>query len=329
MSGGAPEQAHDADFPVGLHVQPPLAVPVSESAIGKIASRLQVLRCQHHGLPSGYRQPHLLRRARPAVVRARDRHAGRRVAGIDDPQQAALTAVAGGVEVRNQMRPSPLALPNHIVQAGQESAVGAPVRRHHEIQTRRENKAPVAVAVAGPPFQALVRVAVFQVVRVEVLGLEGADAQRDRIGRFSRIVDGMHQHLAGGIGTVDDAHEALAGHVAAGEEHRHLVAGVVANPVIVAVLGLRGILGERIGVVAHAVAVRVRPFRAVEGKGVGRVVHAIAIVVRIVMVVDAVAIGVPPDGGVVGRVVHDIHPAVAVAVGLRLPVRRHLEPHRL
>ena len=98
---------------------------------------------------------------------------------------------------------------HEVVHARQEPVGGADVGEHLELQGRANAKAPVPGARPDAGGEPLVRIAVLEVVGVEVRGLVRPDVNGDGDGRHPGVVDPFDAHRARGGGVIDDANEAL------------------------------------------------------------------------------------------------------------------------
>ena len=77
---------------------------------------------------------------------------------------------------------------------------------HDSTPTIRTNL-PCAIARADPAREPFLRVAVLEIVGVELDRLARFDRQHDRTVRFSLVVDGLDAYLARLVGVVDDPHQ--------------------------------------------------------------------------------------------------------------------------
>ena len=99
---------------------------------------------------------------------------------------------------------------HRVVHRRQEPVSGPDVRPHLNVQLARKRQTPVALARADTARQSLLRVAVLEVLGVEVGRLAAVDGQRDRAVGLPLVVDRVDAYLARLGGVVDDPHEPLA-----------------------------------------------------------------------------------------------------------------------
>ena len=224
-ANGRFQQAHAHDrWPSG-HEQAPFAGAVAKRSGQALRTLLQVKRRHGAGFAGGQRQGH-----RPGasalVVNAGDAHALGVRPGVHKAQLAGLPAVAARVE--HPHHKPPLGVPwQHVVHGGEEPVPSADEGQHlHVLQGGFDGQAPMALVRQANAVDALGRVAVRQVVGVEVEGLVGRKPDFDGVGGGARVVNGGNANRAGFAGFVDDAHEALPLGVR-GQHQRNGDAGVL------------------------------------------------------------------------------------------------------
>ena len=121
----------------------------------------------------------------------------------------------------------PAALARHrVVHRSQESVGGPDVRQHFDVELARKLQSPGALARFDRARQPFGRVAIRQIVGVEVDRLASVDGQHDRAVGLAFVVDGVDAHLARLIGVVDDPCEPFANFVRCRWKERNRVASL-------------------------------------------------------------------------------------------------------
>ena len=157
------------------------------------------------------------------VIDARDGDRRRGLVVVDQPKLAHLVGVASGVEDRHFVRPRHLR--NNIVQRHDQAVrvEAAGVGVDVQVEFARDLQAPVALAVSHPPGQTLVRVAVLQIVGIEMLYVVCGQCEGHRSEPHARVVSGMHGHRARFVRPVDHPREPLLVTVRRRHEQRQQV----------------------------------------------------------------------------------------------------------
>ena len=168
----------------------------------------------------GNGHPNLAARRRAAIVYAGDRDFRCLLARVHEPQPTDLVGVATRVEDRHPVVAVHVRRYDIVHRREKPVLRRADVGQHLDVQIARQRQPPVAVAGPGSLGQALLRVALLHILRVEMNRLIRVDVQRDRAETRSGVVDRLDADLARPRRVVDDPHEALANLVGSGGEHR-------------------------------------------------------------------------------------------------------------
>ena len=208
--------------PVRRHAQRPLARTVTQGAL-EPGARLEYVRSEGARAAGGNGHANVAARGRAAVVDAGDGDLRCLLARVHQAQPADLFGVAAWVEDGHVV--VAVRVRRHdIVHRRQKAVAGrADVGQHLDVQIARQRQPPVAGAGSGAHGQALGRVAVFQIRRIEVDGLVRIDVEGHRPEAGAAVVVRLDMHFARPRRVVDDAHEPLADPVHGGREHRHQV----------------------------------------------------------------------------------------------------------
>ena len=295
---GERHEVHDLDWRVGFHEQLPFARAIAQPVI--VPDGLQLGGIESRRRHCGNGDLYLAARRRAGVIDSGDGDGGGRVAGIDQPQPAHLVEVASGIEDGNAVS-TVFALGDKIVHRRQEAVGGrADIRKRLDVEIARQPQPPIAFPRPRAHGQTLRRVAVLQVIGVEMDRLVGVDVQGHRAEHHSLVVDGLDLDRARLCGVVDDARETLERGIRGCGEHQHVV-----------ILGIWTVISDA--------AVRI------EGIGVVHVRNAVVVVVRVAFVSLPVEIGIGLTG-VRNRqaVVVVVQDPVAVAVRADRDSRRSL-----
>ena len=193
VAGRTFEQAHHLDGLLGHDVESPLAGAVAET-LPLVRRGFQLLGVERPRRAGGNRDPHIGFGNDAAVVDASDRDLRVRHAEVDDAQATSLIGVAGRIEGGNAVN---AILGCHDVVHGRQEPVGrAHVRQHLDIEVAFERQPPIAETRSGGAGQPLRRVAEFEIARIEMHRLSGADGQGDRTVGVAGIVYGVDADFA-------------------------------------------------------------------------------------------------------------------------------------
>ena len=203
------QQAHDVEGSLGRNRQAPLAGAGAQRALQIRVAFLQVLRRVGSGGVAQKRQPDVAVAGFPVVVNAPNDHIRGFGARIDQPQLTHLVFVAGGVE-----HDHPVVAVRHrreVAHAREKTVfAGAKIRQRFNVQHGRKRQPPIPLRRRPNPLgQALVRVALLEIPRVEVNGSPGVQPQRHRPGALPGVVNPFDAHHAVAA-AVDHAHEPFA-----------------------------------------------------------------------------------------------------------------------
>ena len=211
MAGGGGHQVHHLDGPVGGNEQGRLAAVDGVQAAVDVAGAALEIRRRHPGrTPCRYRQGDLAAGLAVVVATAGDRHVHLVVARIDQAQPTLLSVVPRRIEDGNAVADGGFG--RDVVHAGQKAILpGADVRQRLDVEfAAEEQKAPVAFTLSHALGQTLARVAVLEVVGIEVHRLVGADGQLRGTVLRSGIVEPVDAHRTPDFGVVDDPDETLS-----------------------------------------------------------------------------------------------------------------------
>ena len=201
MSGGALEQAHRLDGPVGGHAEPPYVSAVAAKG------RCERLRGDRARAAGGDLEAHRGAGGFSVLVDGLDVHLGGPVARVDESKAARVPGARAGDEHRDAVpRPGER---DPVVHAREEAIVALDVRKDLELESRAKAKPPVPGAGAEAFGESHLLVAVLEVFGGEVHGLVGADVEGEGGGRGAFVVEGFDVHRARLAGVVDDADEPL------------------------------------------------------------------------------------------------------------------------
>ena len=202
VSGRAVQQAHRENWLVRRYLQAPLALAGAQTAGFELASGK---RGRGTWYDSG---DDVLVSLTPFVVDATNGDSSRLLARVDQPQLAHLALVAAGIEDGDVMRA--VALRRQVVQASEEAIAGAHVREHLHIELGDQGQPPGTFGrSANAAGEALLGIAIVQVLGIEVARLACAKRQRDRPAPYAGVVERLDTDLASDIADVDHADEAL------------------------------------------------------------------------------------------------------------------------
>ena len=211
---GTVAQAHHLQFALCRNKQAPPTRPRPEAPLEALIAAFELRGRQDPGAPARNHQAHIPCRRRAArIVHGIDPHLRIVCARVEQVQPALLAFVAGGVENRDVVTHQPAGFTRYGVVHGSHIALPAhraQVGAHLDFEIACQLQPPVAFTGTGAPVQTLVRIAEFQVLRVEMPRLTRLNGQGQRIVGPNSTVEGLDAHLPGHIGAIDNACEALA-----------------------------------------------------------------------------------------------------------------------
>ena len=222
---GQLQQAHHFNGLVRRHIEPPLALAIAQRprALGLSRARLQLGRRERQRAARFQRDAHRSGPLPPVVQRV-DGHAGGDAAGIDHPQLGLLVEIAARVERGDVVRG--VRDERDVMHWRYETRPAAHKGKrfnHQAAVAAVDGEPPIAAPRADAARQPLVRVALLQVVRVEVDDAVRRHRDRYRRRAVARVVHGPHLHRPARVRVVDDAREALLQRVGRSLEQRDVV----------------------------------------------------------------------------------------------------------
>ena len=224
MSRRAFQEIHDLNRAIGRDEQMPLARTVSKATAQPASARLELLRADRTSPAGRQSETHFVLRRLTSIIQPVDHNLGFGVRWVDEAQPADLRAIVPWIEYGHVVAHR-LALRDEVVHARHEAVRRPNVGERLDVQGGDELKAPIAVAVADPARQALVRAARFQLVGIDSHARPGGHAERDGAEALTGIVDGVNLHRSAVTRVIDDSDEALLNWVGCRHDQRQGMLG--------------------------------------------------------------------------------------------------------